>query len=112
MKVDRASTHIEKTVSDFFNKKWGSAGTKELKIDAELFMFNPGNRALRYFVGFGAGKGKIGYHVKLFDGETGDLAANFDAYGALVMGVFGGDIGNAMDECAEAIIRYIEDNRK
>lgn len=68
--------------------------------------------AARYFVGFGAGKGKIGYHVKLLDGNTGDLISEFDAYGTLAMGAFGGDISVAFDQCGKAIIRYIEDHRQ
>ncbi|MHA2054788.1 MAG: DUF4410 domain-containing protein [Candidatus Hodarchaeales archaeon] len=109
--VNRASEHITKKVSSYLKKEWGSEGTKELKVQAELFMFNPGSKAARYLIGFGAGKGKIGYHVKLLDGNTNDLVAAFDAYGTLAMGVFGGDIGVAYDQCATAIIKYMQSNR-
>lgn len=110
--VNRASEHIEKKVNDYFKEKMGSEGNKELKMQAELFEFNPGSRAARYWVGFGAGKGKIGYHVKLYDGESNNQIAEFDAYGTISMGAFGGDIGVAYDQCANAIIEYIEINCK
>jgi hypothetical protein len=46
-------------------RKRGASGTKELTVSAELFMFNPGSRAARYLIGFGAGKGKIGLSCQI-----------------------------------------------
>ena len=110
--VSRASQHIEKTVTYYFEKRGQDKGTRELKVSAELFMFDPGNRALRAWFGlFGAGKGKVGYHVKLLDGETDNVISDFDAYGSISIGAFGGDIGNAYNKCAGAIIRYILDHQ-
>jgi hypothetical protein len=111
--VNRASQHIETKVAYYFSQKETAEDAKELKVDAALFVFDPGSRALRYFFGiFGAGKGKIGYRVKLLDGETDEPIAEYDAYGTLSLGMFGGDIGHAYDKCANAIIMYIEDCRK
>ena len=108
--VNRAADYIQKKVNSFYNAK-NTGGGKELKIDSELFMFNPGLKAARYFVGFGAGKGAIGYHVKLIDVETSEVLSVFDAFGSVAMGMFGGDIGTSFDQCAGAIIKYIEANR-
>lgn len=110
--VNRASDLIQKTVSEYYDKKWGTSGKREMKVEADLFMLKPGQRALRYFVGFGAGKGKIGYHVKLFDGKTNDLISEFDAYGTMVGGFFGGDIKSAYEQCSNAIIKFINAKHK
>jgi hypothetical protein len=108
--VKRSSSHIEIRVAEYCNMQWKGNGPKELIIQTELFLFNPGSRALRYWVGFGAGKGTIGYHIYLKDAATDELVAQFDAYGTIVMGIFGGDVGSAYDKSAQAIIRFLEDN--
>ena len=111
-RVNKASQQIEAKVSNYFSKKGAAEGVKELKVSAELSVFLRGIRTFCCLVHvFGAGNGKIGYHVKLLDGETDDIIAEYDAYGTISAGIFGGGIGGAYDECANAIIRYIEDNR-
>ncbi len=109
--VNRASTHIQEKVNSYFRQKWSSYGSHKLAVRAMLFIFNPGSKAARYWGGFGAGKGKIGYHVKLVDTDTDETIAEFDAYGTVVGGMFGGDIGTAYDKAAGAIIKYMIANQ-
>ncbi len=108
--VDDASVYIRRKVSNHFKNKKAPKGTKELKVVAELFLFEPGSGAKRFFIGFGAGKGEIAYHVKLIDGETGDLIGTFDSYGSIIMGLGGGDIRRTYRQCAKTIISFIEEN--
>jgi len=110
--VNRASDHISTKLREYFADDWKGKGDKELRIDADMFIFDPGSRATRYLVGFGAGKGKVGYNVTLTDVSTGAVASRFEAYGTLAMGMFGGDIGTAYDQCCNAIIAYVEDSDK
>jgi uncharacterized protein DUF4410 len=109
--VTRAGDHISGKLTGYFASEWKGETDRELKIEADLFEFDPGSRATRYFVGFGAGKGRIGYHVKLRDAATSEVVGQLDAYGTLAMGVFGGDIGTAYDQCANAIIEYAKAKR-
>lgn len=106
--VSRASEHIKNKVSEYAAGQWKGTGPDKLIIRMELSEFNPGSKALRYAVGFGAGKGRIGYHVYLKDANTDTTVAELDAYGTISLGVFGGDIGVAYDQCAKAVISYLE----
>ena len=111
-RVNKASKLIESKVSDYFSERGEAEGVKELKVSAELFVFLPGVRTVCCLINIlGAGNGKIGYHVKLLEGETDDTISEYDAYGTISVGIFGRGMGGAYDECANAIIRYIEDNR-
>jgi hypothetical protein len=109
--VDRANEHLTKGLTKYFSSEWKGTRDKELAVEAELFEFDPGSRAARYVVGFGAGKGKIGYHIVLTDAATSETMSSFDAYGTLSMGVFGGDISTAYDQCVKAVIAYLNDNK-
>ncbi len=109
--VNRAGDQISGKLTKYFASEWKGETDRELKIEADLFEFDPGSRAARYFVGFGAGKGRIGYHVTLKDAATSEAVGQLDAYGTLAMGVFGGDIGTAYDQCANAIIEYVKAKR-
>ncbi len=109
--VNRAGNHISGKLTMYFASEWKGETDRELKIEADLFEFDPGSRAARYFVGFGAGKGRIGYHVTLKDAATSEVVGRLDAYGTLAMGAFGGDIGTAYDQCANAIIEYVKAKR-
>ena len=51
-----------------------------------------GNRALRYWVGFGAGKGGVDSVLTAIDSETGDEKFRATAESDLSVGAFGGDM--------------------
>ncbi len=62
-----------------------------LIIQAKAFEMNPGSRALRYFVGFGAGKTVAGFQGNVIDARSGQVLLKFKHARASSMGVFGGD---------------------
>ena len=70
-----------------------------LLVDGKFTELNPGSRAARYVVGFGAGKSgvKIEGSVK---GADGSLMATFEQRRVGTMGAFGGDsIGKMSEDC-------------
>jgi len=66
-----------------------SNGTLSLKLDIDI---NYGNKALRYFVGYGAGKGTIHSDLKVIDKATGKIKFHADSKSELKIGAFGGDM--------------------
>lgn len=88
------------------NKKKGN----NLEIYCELTEYVEGNRALRYFVGFGAGRGKSMTLVKLVDTNTKQQIADFKVEGGLTMGAFGGDPQGMLNETGETIFKQVKDN--
>lgn len=77
-----------------------------LKISGEVVKFKAGNRAKRYFVGFGAGKSKVIANVKYMDRGTGKMLAEHTSDGDVFMGVFGGDSGGAKSELAKDVAKF------
>jgi ankyrin repeat protein len=81
---------------------------KWLRIDADLSV-DPGSRAARYWVGFGAGKSKSVLEVFFKDHETGTQVAKYHGKGSGSIGVGGGNaakmternIRRNTEECAE-----------
>ncbi len=62
-----------------------------LLIQAKVFEMNPGSRALRYFVGFGAGKTVVGIQGDVMDARSGQVQLKFKHARASSFGVFGGE---------------------
>lgn len=67
-----------------------------------------GNRALRYFVGFGAGQARAIIAVNIIDRKTKELLANLNSEATLSMGIFGGEAKGILDNAAKDIVRKIE----
>ena len=65
--------------------------TGVLIIQAKVFEMNPGSRALRYFIGFGAGKTVVGIQGEVIDALSGQVQLKFKHARASSMGGFGGD---------------------
>jgi hypothetical protein len=57
-----------------------------LRLVGTVTAFQAGNRALRYMIGFGAGKTKIVAHVKFVDRETGAVLFEKDVDGKVILG--------------------------
>ncbi len=55
-----------------------SGDEKTLILDARFTKVTTGNRALRFWVGFGAGSSTVGIAGKLIDKETGEVIAEFE----------------------------------
>lgn len=80
-----------------------------LVLDGVVISFEKGSRALRYFVGFGAGKAYCTIQSTFTNKETGEvvLKANFD--GELSMSVFGGSPERAVKSVVKAYIKYLDE---
>lgn len=75
----------------------------------EVTRVDPGSRALRYFVGFGAGKGTFNARATLLDSK-GNILTTTDTEGDQVMGVGGGSFDSAIEEAAENIAEFANRN--
>jgi hypothetical protein len=60
-------------------------------LSGTITKYDKGNRAARYFVGFGAGATKVVAHIKFIETATGSVLFEKDVDGKVVIGVFGGD---------------------
>jgi curli biogenesis system outer membrane secretion channel CsgG len=72
-------------------EKPSDASTPTLMLVGTVTEYNPGNRAARYMVGFGAGKTKVKAHVKILDKATNEVLFEDDVDGKVIMGVIGGE---------------------
>ena len=80
-----------------------------LLLDGTLISFEKGNRAKRYFIGFGSGKAYCTIQSVFTDKTTNEniLKLNFD--GELSMGLFGGSVDEAVQGVVEAYLDYFDD---
>ena len=82
---------------------------RTLVIRGTLVGFDEGSQALRYFVGFGAGKGEIIADVSFAD-EDGKTVARGNSRGTVSGGWFGGSTRSASRRVAKAVVDFIEDH--
>jgi hypothetical protein len=68
-----------------------SEGVRVLRLEGTLARLNTGSRALRYFVGFGAGASKAQVETRLVEAATGRLLIVAADRREAAFGVFGGD---------------------
>lgn len=88
-------------------KYFGGEG-KKLVVTGKLVGFDPGSQALRYWVGFGAGKGEI-LAEAYFDDEEGAVAKAMGK-GAVSGGWFGGSVNSAGRRVAKAVVDFVSAN--
>ncbi len=67
-----------------------------LIIKAKVIKMNPGSRALRYFVGFGAGHSGADFQGEIIDAENGKVYLRFKHGRGSSIGLFGGDYEKMM----------------
>jgi Domain of unknown function (DUF4410) len=96
-------------LDDELYSKHGFQRGSDLKIVWTFSEFDPGSRALRYLVGFGAGKGNIAVHAKFLD-KNGNQIGAVDGQSTAVMGALGGSYDSAIKKCAYDVARYATDN--
>jgi hypothetical protein len=75
-------------------------------LDGEIHLYDPGNRALRYLVGFGAGSGYFGSTWKVVDG-SGQEIGSCRVEGSIRMGVFGGSYDDVLDRVGERLGEFV-----
>ena len=67
-----------------------------------------GSRALRYWVGFGAGSGSITVNTKLKDSLSSEIKLEMETRGNLSVGAFGGSMEAViMDSIKEGISKFV-----
>jgi hypothetical protein len=77
-----------------------------LVLDGVFAQLNPGSRALRYWVGCGAGRSLVEVEVKVQDPRTG-TCAEFSVAKSKWIGVWGGDSNKFIDDAIRDIATVI-----
>lgn len=80
-------------------------------ISGEITTYDPGNRALRYWIGLGAGKGTLKSSWNLKD-ENGAILGSCEISGSISMGGFGGDFGEVIEKTGRQLVRFLKGNKK
>ncbi|MGH9603488.1 MAG: DUF4410 domain-containing protein [Terriglobales bacterium] len=76
-----------------------------LRLEGEVTQFKPGSQAVRYFIGFGAGKTKVKAHVKFIDVATDQVVFEDDVDGKVIMGLLGGSSPGATRGLAKEVAK-------
>ena len=71
---------------------------KTLKLQGKITQLDPGSRALRYFVGFGAGRSKAQAELIFVDAQSGDVVMVIADRRVAAYGIFGGDSEEHLQE--------------
>jgi hypothetical protein len=98
MKADDHRIYVEKLDSLLYAKDFYRGN--DLTLRWQLTKCNRGSRALRYLVGFGAGRAEMLVEVVIVDAK-GKVIGNGVADGDQTMGVMGGSFASAVEEAAE-----------
>lgn len=88
-------------------EKRGYTLGEDLTISFNFLSFDPGNRALRYFVGFGQGKASSQIITTLKDKEGSNLGT-IDTMASMSMGFFGGGDDEPIHNAARDVAKEIE----
>ena len=82
---------------------------KTLMLEGEITRLAPGSRALRYFVGFGAGRSKTQAETRFVDAQSGQPVLVIADRRVAAYGIFGGDsrehLRESFDDTWRAISR-------
>lgn len=74
-----------------------------LKLVCRITEINPGSRAARYWVGFGAGSAWVRIEGDLIDTASGETLLRFDQRRIAATGAFGGNYEKMLNSCIEGI---------
>lgn len=83
----------------------------DMTVEYRFIKFDEGDRALRYLVGFGAGKGEMAVEAKFID-ANGTHLATVESEGEITMGVFGGSFDDAIENAAAELHEFAVKNFK
>lgn len=84
----------------------GQTAGETLLVDLDVNV-QYGNRALRWAVGFGAGKGGVETVLTVTDSISGDVKYKTNAISELSMGAAGGDVGSVLKDNIRVIIKQL-----
>ena len=76
------------------------------ELAGQVVEYRPGNRALRYFIGFGAGKGRFGSNWRVVDG-SGEEVGSCRIDGSIVMGGFGGSYDDVLEKVGQRLGEFL-----
>lgn len=99
-------TVFAETLRDELEKRGYKLG-EDLIINFNFLSFDPGNRALRYFVGFGQGQAKSHIITTLVD-KDGTNLGTIDTQASMSMGFFGGSDDEPIHNTVRDVVREIE----
>lgn len=80
-------------------QQYGYEQGNEVIVSYDIKAYDPGNRALRMFVGFGAGKGTMEIVTSLTD-KNGKILGSVTTQASLRMGFFGGSLNKIIRAAA------------
>jgi hypothetical protein len=80
---------------------------KALVLDGEITRLAPGSRALRYLVGFGAGRSKAQSEIRFLDAQTGRVLMVTADRSVAAYGIFGGDSRDHLRESFDDMARNV-----
>ncbi len=81
------------------------ANAPVVQLAGTITEFKKGNRAVRYMVGFGAGKTKVKAHIKFLDPLTNATVAEKDVNGLVWIGFIGGESMGATRGLAKEVAK-------
>ena len=91
--------------------EYKAGAEKALVLDGEITRLAPGSRALRYFVGFGAGRSKAQTEMRFLDAQSGQSVLVTADRRAAAYGVFGGDsrdhLRESFDDTARDLGKFL-----
>ncbi|BFU61694.1 DUF4410 domain-containing protein [Rodentibacter abscessus] len=91
-------------------QKYGYKEGNDVVVSYDIKAFDEGNRALRMFIGFGAGKGTLSVTTTLKD-KNGVNLGSVNAETTLRMGFFGGSLNNIIASTAKKTAVQIRKSR-
>jgi hypothetical protein len=104
--------NLEEIFNDNLDIKRGTAG-QSLRIEGAMVECNPGNRAARYLVGFGAGKAAGAVAVEVYEPGKSSPSIRIYARDTASMGGFGGDsvafLNNIFNQIAFRVTAVLEE---
>jgi hypothetical protein len=92
--------------SEIITDPAAAAPAGAIVVEGEFVTINPGSRAKRYFVGFGAGKSGVGV-AGTVKGADGELLAEFQHLKHSGIGIGGGDYVKFLSDDTEDVARDI-----
>lgn len=107
--VDAASQMTTLLVAGF-KDSLVSGCARQLRVKGSLKIVNAGSRAARYWLGMGAGEGRLTYDVSFVDEKNAVLARGL-AQGTVRSGWGGGDLESANQRAASAITAFYRENK-
>ena len=111
---DSQSISIVKSMEDELKQELKKQGfiydstNPDIIIDGTLIFIDEGNAALRYFIGFGAGKAEVKFDFKLSSTETTNISVKGKGIGTVSMGAFGGNVKTMCDKIAKDLAKQLK----